>query len=105
MEELIIEDKCYRDLRSLHFIDNHILKRLNIGNECFSKVNDFEISYCSELESVIIGEGSFMNDEDDEESGRLLINNCEKLELLEIGYESFHKYRELFDLKSIILAN
>ena len=105
VEELVIEANCYRDLRSLHFTNNHILKRLNIGNKCFSKVNEFEIRYCSELESVLIGEESFMNNEDDEESGRLIINDCERLELLEIGDKSFHGYTELFDLKSIIMAN
>ena len=102
VEELIIEDSCYCDLRRLHFTNNNILERLVIGSECFAKVNELEISYCSKLYSIVIGEMSFICIEDtDEESGRLLINNCERLEKIEIGDGSFANYHNKFEILSI----
>ena len=100
VKELVIGDGCYFELVSLYFENNHILEKVVIGTDCFEKVNEFVIRECSELKSVVMGERSFVSDEDD--NGFVLITNCQKLELIEIGGKSFSNYRKGFELKSFV---
>lgn len=59
---------------------------------------------CSELKSVVIGEESFFSDEDrGNGKGQLMIHNCGKLEMIEIGNISFGRYSKKFELRSDIL--
>ena len=100
VKELIIEDSCYKDVRSIHFESNCILERLVIGRKCFTTVSELVIAYCSKLKSVVIDNESFVN-ENNGKRGRFLLYNCDKLEMIEIKEMSFKYYYEKFELHSI----
>ena len=78
------------------------IERLEIGNDCFEKVNRFEIDGLNELETIIIGQNSFFLDDDDDtrEGSSCLIMNCDQLSDINIGYRSFYWY-ESFELKNL----
>ena len=79
------------------------LKRIVIGNECFVNVRVFELDGLGELESVEIGQDSFMIDYKERSDGSYRIVNCPKLKSIQIGYESFDDYHsfELSNLPSL----
>ena len=82
------------------------IERLEIGNDCFEKVNRFEIDGLNELETIIIGQNSFFLDDDDDtrEGSSCLIMNCDQLSEINIGDHSFWRYEslELKNLPSLI---
>ena len=98
---LIIENHCFTDLYSLHLDNNAVLEKLSIGRACFRKVTEFIIMKCLELRSVIIEEESFFNRNNDRR-GQFIIDDCNKLELLEIKNGSFYHY-DKFELKSDLI--
>ena len=61
------------------------LKRIVIGEECFVKVRVFELDRLGELESVVIGERSFMISSEERRDGSCRIVNCPKLKSIQIG--------------------
>ena len=69
------------------------LKRLEIGNYCFIHVRGLKLVGLSELESVVIGMNSFV-DEKNSYSGSskssFYLKNCPKLKSLKIGRYSFN---------------
>ena len=90
------------------------LETIEIGEECFAKVNTFKIDGLKHLRSVKIGDNSFtlVNEEnwdddwecDDENSGvsrSFHILNCENLESIEVGGFSFSTYDGQFELKNL----
>ena len=107
VKELIIEDE-YKG-RGCNFILHSYphLKSLHIGRNCFSNVNVFEISNCSELEEVFIGESSFNSHLEEpkqekwtKDNGRWRITDCLKLKKISVGVKSFENYYGSFELKS-----
>ena len=93
IESLEVTHNSFNEVNSfipLFFL--HSLKRMVIGDECFERVRVFELSGLAELESVIIGEGSFRISEDERTDGSCRFVNCPKLKSIRIGYQSFHDY-------------
>ena len=78
----------------------HSLKRIVIGDYCFRKVRVFELDGLSELESVVIGESSFMISICERSDCSCRIVNCPKLESIQIGYDSFRDYNS-FELNNL----
>ena len=71
------------------------LKRLEIGNDCFTDVEEVKLIGLSELESVEIGMNSFTqhkNDYDNDPNRHFYLKNCPKLKSLKMGCYSFSDY-------------
>ena len=88
-------------ITSFNISNNEVLKRIVIGDNCFGKVKVFELDGLNELESVVIGQHSFMiasyykrNDY----SYRIV--NCPKLKSIQIGQYSFNDYHS-FELNNL----
>ena len=64
------------------------LKRLEIGNDCFTDVEEVKLIGLNELESVEIGSSSFSKTE----TGQFHLKNCPKMKSLKIGKYSFSDY-------------
>ena len=71
------------------------LKRLEIGNDCFSYVEEVKLIGLNELESVVIGMNSFTqykNGYGQDPDRHFYLKNCPKLKSLEMGRYSFSDY-------------
>ena len=71
------------------------LKRLEIGNDCFTYVEEVKLIGLSELESVEIGEKSFTekrNGDGNDPNRHFYLKNCPKLKSLKMGHHSFMDY-------------
>ena len=93
----------YANAHDLNVFDANSLKgieRLEIGGDCFIKVNRFEIDGLNELKSVMIGRESFNRNEENRKGSKCLIMNCDQLSEINIGYRSFYWY-ESFELKNL----
>ena len=74
---------------------------MEIGNDCFKKVNRFVIDGLNELKSIIIGKKSFYFDIENSRLGsKCVIMNCDQLSEIHIGGDSFYWY-ESFELKNL----
>ena len=107
VKELIIEDGY--EGKGCNFILHSYphLKSLHIGRNCFSNVIVFEISNCTELEEVFIGECSFNginkdSKENKNENGIFRITDCLKLKKISVGVKSFENYYGSLEMKSNI---
>ena len=80
------------------------LKRIEIGNGCFTNVNRFVIDGLNELKSVNIGMGCFGLYENKIMRISCLIMNCDQLSEIHFGAGAFFYYEslELKDLPSLI---
>ena len=77
------------------------VERIDIGYDCFTKVNRFVLDGLNELKSVIIGKRSFYLDWDNNREGsKCMIMNCNQLNEIHFGYQSFSWY-ESFELKNL----
>ena len=71
------------------------LRKIKVGNECFSSVNEVKLIGLSELESVEIGMNSFTkkkNDYGNDPNRHFYLKNCPKLKSLKMGRYSFSDY-------------
>ena len=71
------------------------LKRLEIGNDCFTYVEEVKLIGLKQLESVEIGENSFTKNERGDgydPNGQFYLKNCPKLKSLKMGRYSFSDY-------------
>ena len=73
------------------------LKRLEIGNDCFSYVEEVKLIGLSELESGVIGEKSFTKYKDTyhitpDPNRHFCLKDCPKLKSLKMGHHSFMDY-------------
>ena len=71
------------------------LKRLEIGNDCFTDVEEVKLIGLNELESVEIGMNSFVKNKkgDGYDANRhFYLNGCPKLKSLKMGRYSFSDY-------------
>ena len=88
------------DITSFNITNNGVLKRIVIGDNCFGKVRVFDLDGLSELESVVIGEISFMISYSERSDGSYRIVNCPKLKSIQIGAYSFFDYHS-FELNNL----
>ena len=95
--EIVVDNVvCGVDLTELDLSRFSQLKRLEIGNHCFTFVNELKLIGMMELERVVIGENSFVirKDEDARKDSNFYfhLKNCPKLKSLKIGAFSFSDY-------------
>ena len=62
LRELIVGDECFQFVKDLRIVGLNALEKVEIGKECFCKASGgvFEMRDCEKLESVKIGDGSFV---------------------------------------------
>ena len=95
MTEIIVDNGVSESgLTELDLTRFSQLKRLDIGDHCFSYVDELKLIGMNELESVVIGENSFMKNENSygNSNRHFYLKNCPKLKSLKIGYDSFSDY-------------
>ena len=85
-----------------------LLESLEIGNDSFGSIESFLINDLPKLRSLKIGSNSFTQSKYDDfllrnESQSFHILNCESLESIEIGVNSFSDYGGEFVLKDLPL--
>ena len=71
------------------------LKRLEIGDNCFTHVEKVKLIGLGELESVVIGKNCFTrykNDYGNDSSHHLYLRDCPSLRVLKMGRYSFSDY-------------
>ena len=93
----------YANAHDLNVFDANSVKgieRLEIGGDCFIKVNRFVIDGLNELKSVIIGREGFHLNKENRKGSKCLIMNCDQLSEIHFGYKSFNYY-ESFELKNL----
>ena len=81
------------------------LIELIIGDDCFMKVNQFDLDGLNSLQSIKIGDNSFTTEKDrdgDNKCRDFCIKNCNRLKSIEIGQYSFSDYAGQFQLSSIV---
>ena len=99
VEVLSVEDNCCRDddMKELDLSGYTKLKELIVGDCCFKSVERLLIIGLNDLESVVIGCGSFVKRGYDTKNGRddnrhFCLKNCPKLKSLKMGRFSFSDY-------------
>ena len=62
LRELIVGDECFQFVKDLRIVGLNALEKVEIGKQCFCKASGgvFEMRDCEKLESVKIGDGSFV---------------------------------------------
>ena len=97
MEVFVISSKCCNgdEWKVLDVSELKWLKSIEIGDECFEKVNEVKLIGLNQLERVVIGQNSFTEHKFDIERNpdrRFYLRNCERLKELKIGRYSFSDY-------------
>ena len=105
-EVTILNDNDTNDetITTLHFsLFLLLLKRIEIGNECFKHVREFVIDGLASVKSVKIGRDCFRKGDEKRDDGFCRITNCPNLCQLEIDSRSFDDFKsfELSDLNSL----
>ena len=93
LEVMSVSDNCYNEeeMKELDLSGFVNLRKIKVGNECFSSVNEVKLIGLSELESVCIGSKAFGRD-DNSKGGSFCLKNCPKLKSLKMGRYSFSDY-------------
>ena len=62
LRELIVGDECFQYVKDLRIVGLNALEKVEIGKKCFCNASGgvFEMRDCEKLESVKIGDGSFV---------------------------------------------
>ena len=95
MTKIIVDDgvseSCLTEL-DLNRVSQ--LKRLEIGDHCFSYVNELRLVGMNELESVVIGSSCFTKEKGyrSDPNRHFYLKNCPKLKSLKMGDYSFSDY-------------
>ena len=97
MEVFVISSKCCNgdEWKVLDVSELKWLKSIEIGDECFEKVNEVKLIGLNQLERVVIGQNSFTEHKFDIKRNpdrRFYLRNCERLKELKIGRYSFSDY-------------
>ena len=96
MTKIIVDDgvseSCLTELDLNRFSQ---LKRLEIGDHCFSYVNELRLVGMNELESVVIGSSCFTKEKGyrSDPNRHFYLKKCPKLKSLKIGHHSFSDYK------------
>ena len=80
------------------------IESIEIGNNCFGSVQTFKIEGLNRLKTIIIGKNSFTQEKNDygnDASKSFHILNCESLESIQIGEQSFSDFAGEFELKNL----
>ena len=94
-------------MNSFTLIKLNTIESIEIGDDCFLKVNTFRIDGLNHLKSLKIGMKSFTQQKDNwkiiihDSSRSFGILNCAELESIEIGRYSFSGYSGSFELKNL----
>ena len=94
-------------MNSFSLIKLNTIESIEIGDDCFLKVNTFRIDGLNHLKSLKIGMKSFTQQKDNwntintDSSRSFSISNCVELESIEIGRYSFSGYAGSFELKNL----
>ena len=94
-------------MNSFSLIKLNTIESVEIGDDCFLKVNTFRIDGLNHLKSLKIGMKSFTQQKDNwksintDSSRSFSILNCVELESIEIGLYSFSGYAGSFELKNL----
>ena len=94
-------------MNSFSLIKLNTIESVEIGDDCFLKVNTFRIDGLNHLKSLKIGMKSFTQQKDNwksintDSSRSFSILNCVELESIEIGRYSFSGYAGSFELKNL----
>ncbi|KAK8800471.1 hypothetical protein WA171_005102 [Blastocystis sp. BT1] len=101
IESLIVDDGFNPDISSLILNNSLIsLKRIDIGKKCFEKVTRFEIDGLNELETINIGQNSFIISWNSRFGSKCVIMNCDQLREIHVLEFSFGNYESL-ELKNL----
>ena len=72
------------------------LRLLQVGDNCFERVNEVKLTGLNELERVVIGKNSFRKQSDNrsrqDPNRAFYLKNCERLRELKMGSDSFSDY-------------
>ena len=87
-----VSESCLTELDLNRFSQ---LKRLEIGDHCFSYVNELRLVGMNELESVVIGSSCFTKEKGyrSDPNRHFYLKKCPKLKSLKIGHHSFSDYK------------
>ena len=91
-------------MNSFTLIKSNTIESIEIGNDCFMKVNSFRIDGLNKLKSLKIGNNSFTKNKDswgNNANRSFSILNCDVLISIEIGRYSFSDYAGEFELKNL----
>ena len=91
------EDLTVLDFSSFGFTQ---LRSITIGDHCFQNVREFVLDGLEKLESVKIGQKSFIISYEERNDGVCRITNCPNLTQLEIGRGSFYDFAQ-FELSNV----
>ena len=79
-----------------------MLQSITIGNDNFMYASTFKIDNLFNLQNIVIGYNSFTeNRYGNDESRSFHILNCDELESIEIGEDSFSDYGGGFELRNL----
>ena len=96
MTEIIVDNGVSESgLTELDLTRFSQLKRLEIGDHCFSFVDELKLIGMNELESVVIGENIFTQHKNyygSDPNRHFYLKNCPKLKSLKMGRYSFSDY-------------
>ena len=86
-----VSESCLTELDLNRFSQ---LKRLEIGDHCFSYVNELRLVGMNELESVVIGSSCFTKEKGyrSDPNRHFYLKNCPKLKSLKMGDYAFSDY-------------
>ena len=107
---LIISSNSCNELEELNLNEYRYLKSIEIGDDCFSNVDLFNIDGLNELKSLKIGANSFTHLKSGDKwdwkkannhNRSFHILNCIELESIEIGRFSFSDYGGGFELRNL----
>ena len=102
---LIICSNIGNSVRNLDLNRCVQMTRLEIQDECFMNVDQFDLDGLNSLQSIKIGNKSFTTEKDwhcENKSRHFCIKNCKQLESIQIGRYSFSDYSGQFQLTSIV---
>ena len=104
MRDLIVGSNCCNDLTILNLQGYTRLQSIIIGDNCFYSVDTFTIDGLNDMKSLKIGKRSFTKKKDwygNKTYRSFHILNCDVLESISIGENSFSDYGGEFELKNL----
>ena len=90
--EIVVGNGCCKgSMMELDFKRFGLLKRIEIGDECFENVNEVKLIGLGQLERVVIGKNCFRGYCNDS-THHFYLKDCERVKELKIGCYSFSDY-------------
>ena len=94
IEELVVQDSSCNGMewRVLDLSIMSHLRLLEVGDECFEKVNEVKLVGLNQLERVVIGQYCFTRGAEYIPNTHFYLKDCERLRELKIGPHSLSDY-------------